>query len=583
MERGDSLRAIILCIILTLSLLSYAFAVEEDNLETTDSGATEDGLDSQENLDNSFSNVLEATSDTTSQKAAQWLSEQTSEEPTGIFDQSLAILAILSAGETDVSKYVENIKNAQDIEQGCWPSGGCKVKDTALATMAMYYSGQTTEAEMGIEWLKLSRSVNPAVGEWWIVIKATSGQGECSITWDGARQPKVYTLEGDVILESPGKYYINVANLNPSLLRQLMKTITVDCNTDSIIALIYKPAVDRYFIQKSESISHTDLILSNACFGETKNSRCDFESTAYATWALLETGSQMSLEEIGTSIYLQSKVKENDITQLALLNRLLYKSGSIGQSFVQQLASLQRPDGSWGTNIFITSIASLALNGNSEHSDKVTHSLAYLQKKQAEDGSWNQKVKETSMALIALNGPDFRVGNVGSISRPRSGGSTEDCSDDLDGDGDGFSDCADSDCITYLTAFCNNNVRDRCEEDRDCGGSVCGSCEESDLPPAEPECQTDSDCSIDETCIRGNCQFTQSNITPPPLTTEDEGGFPWLLTFIIVIIIVGLVFFYIKYIRTGKVDLKSLFKKKSPVKGILNSLTLTNFSIVNTS
>ena len=184
MIRGDKLIVLILYIIISTLIITSVFAIEETpdsnvNTQTTDTDVSS-GIPSSPitNLPQS-----ESQTDIISQKAANWLEENTAEQ-SGIFDQSLSVIAMVSAGKTDVSKYVKNIKDAQDSEAGCWPKTKCKVKDTSLATIAMYVTGQTEEMQKGIEWLKTAGSVNPAIGEWWIVIKSISGEGECSISFE---------------------------------------------------------------------------------------------------------------------------------------------------------------------------------------------------------------------------------------------------------------------------------------------------------------------------------------------------------------------------------------------------------------
>ncbi len=564
MIRGGKTLVLVTLFILIISTLNIALAIEED--APTDSPS------------DTFTDTapVETPQEDKTTKAATWL-QNTTKDTAGVFEQSLAIIAMLTAGRTDISEHVQNLKEAKDIAN-CWPKGRCKIKETAVATLAMRLAGQTEEAEKGIEWLKTAKSVNPTTGEWWIVIKAPSGQGSCDISYQG-RSPKTYIIENDLIKEAPGKYYINVAEINPSIVRTLTPTINVDCNEGSIIALIYKPEPDRYFIQKSEASPSIELKLANACYGETKGARCDYESTAYATLALLEIGETGStLEDLGSVIYLQSKVKQNNPKELALLNRILYKSGSLALSFVEDLVKLQRPDGSWGIDTFTTALATFSLSGNSEKSDNVNRANLYLERKQDKiDGSWNKDVKSTAMAILALKGPDLASASVTNGGRTTPGLSTENCNDEIDNDEDGFADCGDSDCITYLQALCNNGLKDTCEEDRDCGGQ-CGSCEEQIGPAPEAECMVDGDCGTDQECRSGTCvtkveaecmvdgdcgtdqECLRGSCTPKII--EEEGGFPWILTIIIILLIGGLGFFYVKYIRTGKVDLKSLFSKK---------------------
>ena len=71
------------------------------------------------------------------EKSYAWLSTTTSNWANlDVFSQSLAIMALINHGD-DVSAGISNLKGKEDND-GCWPSGGCKVTDTALAALALF-------------------------------------------------------------------------------------------------------------------------------------------------------------------------------------------------------------------------------------------------------------------------------------------------------------------------------------------------------------------------------------------------------------------------------------------------------------
>src|SRR4030042_1120569 len=69
----------------------------------------------------------------------------------------------------------------------CWPGGGCTLKDTAQAVLALSKTSvNTQEAE---EWL-LSQNASPSDVDWYLQIESDK-QTKCTITYDGMGYPVV--------------------------------------------------------------------------------------------------------------------------------------------------------------------------------------------------------------------------------------------------------------------------------------------------------------------------------------------------------------------------------------------------------
>ena len=333
--------------------------------------------------------------------------------------------------------------------------------------------------EAGAKWVMDTRTSGLTAGEWWLVLKST-GTGSCEVNF--AKKIVTYNIEEDKIKELPTtKYYAELARINNAALKALLPELLVDCTglPGAIITLLYKPDSNTFFIQESESAAIANFKVANACFSDVqRSSKCDLDSSLYATWVLTEM--DVDLEDIGTNIYLQNKIKPTDSKQLGLLNRILYRSGKSAPSFIVELAKMQKTDGSWEGDVYSTSIALFGLSG-SDATEEVARAVAFLERKMdKEDGSFGNSVRNTAFALIALSGvdlssldvsePDVSVfGDVG------AGGSRENCEDSVDNDMDTKADCADLDCEDDLVILCNNNKQDTCEEEIDCGGFCSGS------------------------------------------------------------------------------------------------------------
>ncbi len=539
MERGGKL---VFSIILILSLILSTFIVFAAN-ETENTDTVIQPIPQSQGFDQA--------------KSYLWLYNNVKNVSFPDVDKrALSTIALIQGSNSNMKGLVEALKDKEDRVNGCWPSGGCKVKDTALATLALALSGQTITKE--VEWLKNSRMPGINSGEWQIVLKASSNNnGTCQFSAKGSnktfevQEEKIKFLKGSY---TSGQYYINLNELSPSLKSSVQPIVDVSCDPslNPIVTLIYKPNQNTFFIQRSDPASNIQLKVANACFGtQSLGSACSYESTAYATWALVEIGSitqdsSLSLENIGTHIYLESQVitKNKDTITLAFLNRILYKSGSVAPSFINDLVKLQNPrDGSFG-DIISTSVASFSLAG-SDKAEAVIRANTYLTDKVSKDGSWGNNVEATSWALIALHGGELSRSVIGGGDVPIT--STEICGNGIDDDQDGALDCAESECLTDKACACANGIKDEGEEGIDCGGSCATSCivdeKQTETPAEKPE------------------EVTPVEETPPTETPKESSS--WWIWLLVILVLLGLVvLFYIKYIKSGKIDLGGLFKKK---------------------
>lgn len=489
--------------------------------------------------------------------------------------RSLAMIALIQGGSSrNLAGLVEQLRLLEDQNQKCWPSTGCKVADSALATLALALAGQDVSQE--VEWIRSARIAGlPPGGEWSIAIKSDS-DGSCAFTFTGVAVEREFTLEGDIVRLPGGRptqqqYYIRLNELHPTLATaSVLPEITVNCEVaNPIITLLYKPNLNTFFIQRSDAGASQVIKVANACYGNTRGAGpCNYETTAIATWALLEIGTargdqNLTLENLGTHIYLESQAinKRNDPNALGFLNRILIKAASAAPSFMNDLVNLQRiSDGSWGNNIIATSVATFGLTG-SDRGEAVTRGLDFIRGGMGEDGNWNNDLKTTAWALIALHGGELsRL----SVFAPEIGVglSEEICGNGFDDNNNGIFDCGEIRCASDPVCQCQNGMRDAGESGVDCGGTCAVAC-----ITAEDECTSDAECLLGETCISGTCVAStlvgggEDEFVPVDEEEEDEKSLWWLWLIIIIVLILLIALFYLKYLKTGKLNLGSLFKK----------------------
>ncbi len=564
MARGGRL-TVLLCIFMLLISSSFAQSLDAEREDSSSDEGSDTGTFESVNLQTDLGDSY------------QWLSTTLTNSTMPVDVRAIATTALIQGGSvSNLAGIVGELRQLEDQNQKCWPSTGCKVTDSAFATLALALAGQDVSQE--IEWLKSARIAGlPPGGEWSIAIKS-DGDGTCAFIFTGVNVEREFTLEGNIVRLPSGaptqqQYYIRLNELHPTLATaSVQPEVNVNCEVvNPIITLLYKPNLNTFFIQRSDAGASQVLKIANACYGNTRGTGpCNYEATAAATWALLEIGTatghqDLTLENLGTHIYLESQAinKRNDPSALGFLNRILIKAASAAPSFLNDLVNLQRiSDGSWGNNIITTSIAVFGLTG-SDRGEAVTRGLDFLRSGMGDDGSWNNDLETTSWALIALHGGELSRSSV-FVSGDDTSSSLEICGNGFDDNGNGIYDCGEIECSSDPVCQCQNGVRDAGEEGVDCGGSCSVQC----VTSGEAECTIDADCTAGEICVSGSCVFEtaaeeDAGFVPVDEGDEEEEGSLWWLWLIIIIILILLaVLFYTKYVKTGKINLGGLFKRK---------------------
>ena len=488
-----------------------------------------------------FSEEVQSTFDEA--KSYSWLKTATQNwDSLSIQDASLAILAFNNNGD-DVSAGVSNLIARED-PVGCWPKDGCKVLDTAFATLALERSNKDVSKEL--VWLndkKGALNPVPSTGNWLVQIEAPSN-GICTVMY-GANKTKDFTVEGNKVNNN---WWIDVEkDLQSDLIRNsVSEKLDVNCGALSgalIISLLYKSG-NNFFILEQHSESRATLTINNGCYGETSTSSgCHYISTMYAAWALTELD-----EEIATRAYLQSQIPASGDEEHAVVARITKKP-----LYLDYLKNEQEKTGAWGDgDSYITAFSVFAASANTDYSDVENMGVDYLKRTVANDGYWNNNVGDTAMALIALHGRDLErsSGSFSSIAtNVTSTNEPEDCTNGIDDDSDGLADCFDGDCTdhsscaeeTTIEEECGDGICDLGEDTESCPSD----CEEQTKTEPETGCTQDSNCQDNEKCNdKGEC----------------VKKFPWgiIVTILVVILILGGgTVFYLKFVKTGK-----LFKPK---------------------
>ncbi|HLC22804.1 MAG TPA: hypothetical protein VJJ79_03460 [Candidatus Nanoarchaeia archaeon] len=428
----------------------------------------------------------------TAQDGFDWLAEASDN---GSYDEdvgesSFALLALNSVG-SEISLVHDWLYSAFDDTSFCWPDGGCTVKETSLAVLALDALLDDTYFDSIGGWYADALQDADVSGGWFLEV-VTSDSGTCTVSYelDGIVTDIPIDVEEGAFPSCDDSHFLD---LDSCLKENLISshpgiTLDVDCNAlegDVVLVLVYKSS-SSYYLLGNENSDTADFIVSNGCFARGETGSCDLDSTLYAQWALGEMGN-----DISTLIYLKEKYDDTDSEQAALLYLITKEEG-----YLQDLADLQKSDGSFDRDVYTTALAILALKESVNYEAEIDAATSFILEEQDADGHWNNDVSATALALYAA----FSDEDVTPVT----------CDDaEQNGEEEGI------DCGGACDACIAAEVISECDIDADCEelydvGYVCdaGECtlETSIKCAIDDDCASDEVC-LDDTCIEGNCNY----------------------------------------------------------------------------
>jgi hypothetical protein len=419
---------------------------------------------------------VSAAANFSAQAGYDWLAKQSNSDGSfnsDVYLTSIATLTLDDAGY-DMSDSQDYLLSRMDETSYCLASGACTMTETSATVLAYnelqdttyfdawekYYAGALDNADIG--------------GDWFLEI-VTSSSGSCTLSYELGTEPKEIEIDveagsfpgcdGSNFLDLDKCVQSNLITSNPGIL------IDVDCNSlegSAVLTLVYK-SDSTYFIIANENSNTAEFQINNGCFGKTAGSSCNQDASLWSGWALsyLDT-------DINTLIYLKEKYDKSKPKQIALMY-LATKD----DSYLADLADIQKSDGSFDRNVFTTGLAVLALKDSSDYTKNVDNAKSFLRDEQDDEGHWIESIEATAMALYgAFSEEDITPGKI-------SG----------------------NDATVSI---------DECETDSDCellygSNYECsyGSCETVSVENSG--CVTDEDCSSKEACIDDVCIESECN------------------------------------------------------------------------
>ena len=455
------------------------------------------------------------------------------------------------------------------------------VRDTALAILALKHAGKDTQVNE--EWI-LTQEQTPTELIWFLQ-EDSNEQTECHIGYASndytitiTENKKIDRNAGTCLIRAQSNFWLQVA---PNCYDE---EFTIECDKDFIANLLYKNQRSStiYVLDGTESspaFGSIKLSIKSKCFG---TGSCDYEATAWATLALLQTGH--NVEE-----YIPYVIAMSETNQAYLPESFIYMLTNY-DDYASQLIANQKLGNYWEAKnsaynrFYDTSLALISLGSSS--AEQVTKSRDWLLFSQGSNGCWQNAIKETAIVLWALAGKSGKTSTGGGVTYCSEAGYScipaFDCpaSEDV-GDNYFCPSLSDTCCMTENLKTCSEYFGEKCSINEICTGNkrkatdttecCTGECVER---PTENECEKNFYTCMDECSEFQEPVSTYScdglDVCCRTKTTQpDEGWSLWIWILIIAIIIILIA---IAYLKRDKLKLllfriKTKFKKDKGGRG----------------
>jgi hypothetical protein len=369
----------------------------------------------------------EASEDQKVEKAYQCLTGKVAGKCTSSslsFEEKAFSLLALAYNSTVQGECKSGVLGYANSDKRCWPSSGCKLKDTSLAILAL--NNIAVNTENAGDWL-LSQNMTSKDLDWYLQIDSNDATN-CTIAYSGASyqvsigsNKKINQDAGSCLTRTLSSYWLKISSSCYS------KNFTVSCSKDFVTSLLYTkstssgiddPSVSKYVSSKTSFASAsgtTNEKIETVCLKQ--GGSCNYEGTLWAALALSKTGHDVS----NLVPYLTALAEDNE---KYFPETFIFMITSETE-FLTKITNSQLPQKYWradSSNIIFydTSLALLALKDSG--SGSVDSAKNYLLNNQGSDGCW-QSIRETAFVLYSAwyRAPSFVGGGETNVSN------VEDC------------------------------------------------------------------------------------------------------------------------------------------------------------
>ncbi len=424
---------------------------------------------------------------------------------------------------TEAEKAADFLKSKED-SLGCFPASNCRIKDTAVAIIAL--TNLNRDVDKSITFLKNGQSAGLGSGQLLLEV-ITSGKGNCTASFETNIQNSKSFLVDEGRFTSCGNSYF--LDLNSNCIKGGLASsfpgtsVDIDCtgvSSSTIIGTLYKRGND-IFLGESFNSKIAKILIDSGCYGINSKTNCNLDPSLFAGWALMEAEADFNIIS-----FLKQNFDPNSPLHLSLL-RLITNE----ERFLKDLKAKQGANGGFDNSVSATAFALIAFG--QETGNEVQKAREFLKNKQSDDGSWNGNTLDTVLALIALSDlvtGDFTKIAPGSITCDRDGV----CESELGED----EDTCPRDCIGTSEPKPTKTNMDQgpCNDDRVC-----------DRESGEDEINCPIDCVKEE----------EKPVLDKEPTEESSGSGKTILIIVIILVLVVLVIFGLKKLKGSKKENKS--------------------------
>ncbi|MFH1500524.1 MAG: hypothetical protein ABIE22_01105 [archaeon] len=318
--------------------------------------------------------------------------EDKCEDLTSVEEIAFSLLAL--AYDTGIQTECRSALMDMSDDDECWPDGGCRLRDTSLAVLALDNINKNVDDPK--DWL-LDKKIETKDLTWFLEIDA-SEPVTCKISYNArdynvilGTEKKLNGGAGDCLSVAQSGYWLQISS------NCLDTNFTVSCNKEFISTLLYKKTTsDTFYVSSNTKTAAqdgtTEHTVESFCF--EKSGECDYEGSLWATLAFSKIGEDPS----GFLPYLLAYADDNkEFNPDAFLHILTgYNEYEIS------LGNLQNTEGFWNldspySKFYDTALSVLAIE-NSDYADIARTSLLDTQ---GTDGCWQNSVRDTSFILYS--------------------------------------------------------------------------------------------------------------------------------------------------------------------------------------
>ena len=379
-------------------------------------------------------------------------------------------LLAMSYDSTTQTKLKNELLARQD-SANCWPKGGCTLKDTSIALLALDAINQNTKNIQA--WLG-NQTMNPSGIVWYLQIDTdASEKATCKITYDGTSKT-VSVNEDKTITGNPGSCFTSAYSsywlqVNPSCYN---KDFQVSCDKDFLTATHFKKTSDStYYLSTTTQTASVggsiNTSVQSICFKQSGS--CNYEGSLWAGMAMNKKDST-----IRDKILPYLMVSADDNKRYLPSAFLSIITGY--DDYFTDLTNQQNTNGYWqiseqNKRYYDTAVALLALKGKAGQADSAKEYL--LTPNVQGNGCWNNNIRDTAFVLYASS-PKTPVSTSG-VTKSQCKDFGYSCTTSLDCDRNNGKTLDNFACFSGFIC-CNANVTEKtCSEK---GGIKCSSTQE---------------------------------------------------------------------------------------------------------